>query len=63
MSVSTMCDVKGLYYKQSTLLTMGCSLLGFTDFLIIANSQIKYLAACYMEKLDLVELGIITFIE
>lgn len=63
MSVSTTCDVKGLYYRQSTLLTMGSSLLGFTDFLTIANSQINYLAACYMVKLDLAELGIIKFIE
>lgn len=63
LSVSTTCDVKVLYYRQSTLLTIGSSLLGFTDFLTIANSQIKYLAACYMEKLDLVELGIIKFIE
>lgn len=63
MSVLTTCDVKGLYYRQSTLLTMGSSLLGFTDFLTITNSQIKYLAACFMEKMDLVELGIIKFIE
>lgn len=42
---------------------MESSLLEFTDLLTIANPQIKYLAACYMEKLDLVELGIIMFIE